>query len=91
MNDFELLTPDDKLVKDRISRKSRRRWSPKEYERRRARLDDDDCNHPSIKFFVEDCTFRCMKCNEKLVKCNSINEFRLFCELSGSDPKTFIA
>jgi len=51
----------------------------------------DDCNHPSVMFFEEDFTFRCMKCNEKLVQCKSMNEFRLFCELSGKDPKSLLA
>jgi len=51
----------------------------------------DNCNHPSVLFFEQDCTFRCMKCNEKLVKCASIDEFRLFCELSGKDPKSLLA
>ena len=52
---------------------------------------NDDCIHPSVKFFENECAFRCMKCNEKLVKCASIDEFRLFCELSGKDPKSLLA
>ncbi len=51
----------------------------------------NECNHASILFFEEDCTFRCMKCNEKLIKCASIDEFRLFCEFSGKDPKSLLA
>ncbi len=87
-DETKLLTPDDELIKQFIARKSRRKLTKKEYDKRMARL--YDCNHPSVKFFEEDFTFRCMKCNEKLVQCGSIDEFRLFCELSGRDPKTLI-
>jgi len=61
----------------------------KMFDKVRARL-NDDCDHPSVMFFEEDCTFRCMKCNEKLVQCKSMDEFRLFCELSGKDPKSLL-
>lgn len=52
---------------------------------------DDDCIHPSVLFFEEDCTFRCMKCNKKLVRLDSLSEFKLFCELSERDPKSLLA
>lgn len=50
-----------------------------------------DCEHLSVLFFEEDCAFRCMKCNEKLVQLKSVNEFRLFCEFAGTDPKSLMA
>ncbi len=50
-----------------------------------------DCDHPSVMFFEEECAFRCMKCNEKLIRCVSMDEFRLFCEFSGKDPKSLMA
>ncbi len=50
----------------------------------------NECNHPSILFFVEDLTFRCMKCNNKLIKLSGEKEFRIFCELSGKDPKSLM-
>lgn len=88
-DETKLLTPDDEEIKKFIARKYRRKWSQKEYEKRMARL-YDDCDHPSVKFFEEDCTFRCMKCNEKLVQCDSINDFRLFCFMSGKDPESLL-
>ena len=50
-----------------------------------------DCEHHSILFFEEDCTFRCMKCNEKLAKLKGIDEFKVFCGLSEIDPKSLTA
>ena len=59
-------------------------------QRRKNQL-KDDCVHPSVLFFEEDFTFRCMKCNEKLIKISGKDEFKLFCELSEIDPKSLIA
>jgi hypothetical protein len=49
------------------------------------------CEHLKILFYEENLAFRCIECEEELVKLASITEFRLFCELSGIDPKTLIA
>jgi len=48
-----------------------------------------DCNHPSVMYFEKESAWKCMKCNEKLVTCG-INEFRLFCHLSGKEPKSLM-
>lgn len=49
-----------------------------------------DCEHPSVMYVEKELAWKCMKCNENLIKCG-INEFRLFCELSGKDPKTMMS
>jgi len=73
----KLLTPDDEIIKDRLANKHRR-------------FVTKVCTHQIIKFFSEDFTFRCMKCNEKLFKLGGMKEFRVFCELSGIDPNSLI-
>jgi len=55
-----------------------------------AEKSSPECQHPSVLYFEKDCFWTCMKCNEKLIKCG-INEFRLFCQLSGKDPKTMMS
>lgn len=88
----KLLTPEDKIIKKRIAQKSRTRMSLKQYSNKIARLlETFDCNHTSVLFHTEDFTFRCKKCKKKLIRLSGKNEFRLFCELSGKDPKNFMA
>lgn len=52
-------------------------------------LELKDCEHPSVLYVEKDCAWTCMKCNEKLAICGG-EEFRLFCELTGKDPKNLI-
>ena len=49
-----------------------------------------DCEHPSVLYSENESAWICLKCNEKLIKCGKV-EFRLFCELSGKDPKSMMA
>ena len=51
---------------------------------------NSDCSHPSVLFFEEDCTFRCIECGEKLVRLESKFDFRIFCELSGINPENLM-
>jgi len=48
------------------------------------------CEHSAILFYEEVLAFRCVECGDELVRLRSIIEFRLFCELSGIDPKTLV-
>ena len=52
---------------------------------------ESDCRHPSVLFFEDDCTFRCMKCNEKLIRLENKFVFRIFCKLIGFDPENLLA
>lgn len=86
-----LLTPDDEKIKIRIANKPRSPLNIKRHKKRLNRLLLNHlCSHDSIIFSSEDYTIRCRKCNEKLFQLNGEIEFRLFCELSGTDPEKFI-
>lgn len=49
------------------------------------------CEHSAMLFFKDDFTFRCEECREVLVRLSGIEEFRLFCEFTGKDPKELLA
>ena len=87
----KLLTPDDEEIKYRIENRPRPILTMKQHKKRLGRLIQKHiCKHESVLFFKEDCTIRCKKCNKKLFKLASEIEFRLFCELTGIDPKNII-
>lgn len=89
MKKSNLLTKYYEKIKLRISNKIGYIWTKKQLEGRKQQI-FDHCSHPSVLFFEEDCAFRCVKCNELLVKLAGKDEFKIFCELSEIDPKSLI-
>lgn len=93
-DETKLLTPDDELVRDRLAKKYHRDLTLKEHQKKLRLLDlkgNDECEHPTVLFFPKILYWKCMKCNEKLIRLASFNDFRLFCEFSGRDPKSLMA
>jgi len=76
LEETKLLTPDDELIKDRLSWKYRKNWSKKEKQKRLDSL--KLCDHPYIRYSELESCFKCKKCNEKLIECD-FQSYKMFC------------